>query len=70
MDSRSELVRNIYNDFFSRGRRTKVTFTEPYKGGPTPLWKNIGKDNFKNLLGVSFILLLATGFEFIYMEAF
>lgn len=68
MDSRSEYVRYFYNRFCAKGYRTKVLFSEPYKGGPTPLWKNIGKPNFYRLMSVSAILLVATAFEFVYME--
>ena len=68
MDSRSETVRAMYRKFCSRGYRTTVIFSQPYKGGPTPLWKNIGVERFKQLQLVSIFLLLSCAFEFIYLE--
>ena len=70
MDSRSSTVRIMYKLLCSWGRRTVVEMEQPYKGGPTPLWKNIGVQNFQRLKLISMFLLLATGFEYIYMEVF
>ena len=68
MDSRNGSVRDAYFKFCNWGIRTKVVYEEPYKGGPTPLWKNISVPYFERLSAISIVFLIACIIEYILVD--
>ena len=68
MDSRNAAVRLGFSLFCNWGRPKIVKFDKPYKGGPTPLWKNVSLEWFKRLANASLIFLIACGIEFWNLE--
>ena len=68
MDSRSELVRIAYKSFCNWGQTKVVRFDKPYKGGPTPVWKNVSEEWFQKLARASLVFLLVCAVEYLYLE--
>uniref|UniRef100_A0A7S3CKF5 Uncharacterized protein n=1 Tax=Strombidium rassoulzadegani TaxID=1082188 RepID=A0A7S3CKF5_9SPIT len=68
MDSRNEFVRQAYFRFCNWGKRIVVEHSKPYKGGPTPLLKNISIPYFQKLSAVSLIFFILCMVEYIVIE--
>ena len=63
MDSSSPFVRNCYRKFCIWGRRTPINYSEPYEGGPTPLFKSPQKLFYTVFFSINllvFLIMIAT----------
>ena len=70
MDSRNGLVRSLHAKFCVWGASAcrPVALEEPYKGGPSPLLRNVGIEIQQRLAQMSGIFLLVCGIEYMILE--